>query len=230
MKTKINLSFTLILAFLFAFNLNAQSPDNSYVIQENDWLSKVAEKAYGNPHLYYQIIEGTNAKAKSDNSFRPILRANDIQVGQKIWIPDFTSETVKETPKTEKPNSGLTNLTGVPQTNCEIRLWYNYQVVAIGKINEKWEKDGIDLETRAHKAYELRHEARVNARFMMQNPVEVKGLQARDMAKYGNPNGPTFDYLLNKNMNEKGMTKEEAFQSIIDSSSRTDRRFNEDCM
>ena len=107
-------------------------------------------------------------------------------------------------------------------------LWYNYQVVAIGVINQKWKNDGLDLATRAHRAYELRHEARVNARFMMQDQTAVKGLQERDMAKYGNPDGPTFEYLIQKNT-DNGLSLEEAYQSIIDSSSRTDQRFNADC-
>lgn len=221
MKHKINF-LTLLIGLLFSFQTIAQSPNSAYTIQEKDWLSKISEKAYQNPHLYHKIIDGTNEKAKSDNSFRPIARPNDLRVGQKIWIPDLTGNSTQTTTTT----SG--NMFGVPKTNCEIRLWYNYQVVAVGKINEKWEKDGVDLETRAHKAYELRHEARVNARFMMQNPMEVKGLQARDLKKYGNPNGPTFDYLVKKNM-DKGLTKEQAYQSIIDSSSRTDTKYNADC-
>ena len=74
----------------------------------------------------------------------------------------------------------------------------------------------------------MRHEARVNARFMMQNPEEVSALQARDMERYGNPDGPTFDYLVKKNT-DAGLSLEEAYQSIIDSSSRTDTRYNADC-
>jgi hypothetical protein len=176
-------------------------------------LSKIAERAYDNPHLYYRIIEGTNEKAATDTDFTEISSANDIRIGQKIWIPALPAPD---------------NLTGVPKTNCEIRLWYNFQIVAVGVINEKWKQDGVDLETRAHRAYELRHEARVNARFMMQNKEEVAVLQARDTERYGNPDGPTFEFLLKKNTDE-GLSLEEAYQSIIDSSSRTDTRYNADC-
>ena len=191
----------------------AQVPNNTYIIQQNDWLSKIAQKAYDNPHLYYRIIEGTNKKVEFDNSFRRISKANDIQIGQKIWIPTLPSSN---------------NLTGIPKTNCEIRLWYNFQIVAVGIINEKWRLDGIDLEIRAHKAYEMRHEARVNARFMMQNKEEVKELQIRDYNRYGNTDGPTFEYLLKKNT-DKGLTLEAAYQAIIDSSSKTDKKYNADC-
>ena len=219
-----NLLFSTFLLFAFA-NLSAQTPGSSYLIQFNDWLSKIAEKAYGNPHVYNQIIEGTNAKSLIDNSFRKITAANDLRLGQKVWIPNLADASSPATPPTEEKDGILVAL---PKTNCEIRVWYNYQVVAIGALNDKWLSDGIDLKTRAEKAYELRHNARVNARFMMQNPIEVKGLQARDLVKYGNPNGPTFDYLIKKNT-DKGSSLEKAYQSIINSSSRVSTVYNKDC-
>ena len=213
MKSKTNLLTSFLFALLISAQSFAQAPNSAYTIQESDWLSKISEVAYGSPHLYYRIVEGTNKKAKTDASFTKIGSANALKVGQKVWIPNPPSTT---------------NLTGIPKTNCEIRLWYNFQVVAVGVINKKWEEDGIDLKTRAKKAYELRHQARVNARFMMQNKTEVKALQARDMKKYGNPDGPTFEYLLKKNT-DNGLSLEAAYQSIIDSSSRTDSGYNSDC-
>ncbi len=191
----------------------SQTAQQSYIVQEGDWLSSISERAYGNPHLYHRIIDGTNAKAKADESYAILHRPNQLRVGQKVWIPSAPATT---------------NLASAPKTDCEIRLWYNYQVVAIGAINQRWINDGLDLETRARQAYKLRHDARVNARFMMQDQTAVKGLQARDMAKYGNPDGPTFEYLIQKNT-DQGLSMEEAYQSIIDSSSRTDQRFNADC-
>ena len=136
--------------------------------------------------------------------------------------PDVQSEFQFLNPDTAE------NLFPVPKTNCEIRRWYNYQVVAVGVINQKWEEDGISLQMRALKAFEMRHAARVNARYMMQNKDEVKALQKRDQEKYGNPDGPTFGYLMQKNI-DKGKTVAEAYQSIIDSSSTTDQGYNADC-
>ena len=213
MKSIHKLFASVLLVCCFTLPSIAQTPNSAYVIQQGDWLSKVAQRAYDNPHLYYRIIEGTNKKVATDTDFTRISSANDIRIGQKIWIPELPA-----------PN----NLTGVPKTNCEIRLWYNFQIVAIGVINEKWKQDGVDLATRAHRAYDMRHEARVNARFMMQNKEEVAALQARDTERYGNPDGPTFEFLLKKNTDE-GLSLEEAYQSIIDSSSRTDTRYNADC-
>ncbi len=114
----------------------------------------------------------------------------------------------------------------VPQTNAEIRLWYNYQVVAISEINKRWVEEGLSAEERARRAYELRHDARVNARFMMPDKDEVKMLQERDSAKYGNPGGPTFAYLVEKNQ-KAGLEGGQVYEAIIESSSRTSAAYNQ---
>ncbi len=116
----------------------------------------------------------------------------------------------------------------IPNTNCDIRTWYNFQVLAIPKLNEYWLSQGISLEERALKAYTLRHEARIHARHMMPNKDEVALLQKRDLAKYGNPNGPTFDYLMEKNQGQ-GMSMEEAYERIIQTASQTNSNYNLDC-
>lgn len=119
-------------------------------------------------------------------------------------------------------------LVKVPKTNCEIRVWYNYQVVAIGRLNERWKANGMSLEERAKRAYTIRHNARVNGRFMMQDRFEVATLRDRDNKKYGNPDGPTFDYLINYHK-ESGFSGDEVFERIIESSSRTSPVFNNEC-
>lgn len=214
--------------------LLAQSGQD-YTIQSNDWLSKIAQKFYNDAGQYQRIIDATNQKAANDPSYKSIKSPNDISVGQRIWIPSSTprpapsttttSTTTTTTSPKKEPDANLLTL---PKTNCEIRIWYNYQVVAISKLNEKWKADGMSLKARAEKAFGTRHAARVNARFMMQNQDEVKGLQARDMKKYGNPDGPTFEYLVGKST-KKGLSKEEAYEGIIKSSSRTSPVYNDKC-
>lgn len=115
----------------------------------------------------------------------------------------------------------------VPESDCDIRLWYNYQVVAIPKINQRWKEKGMSLVERAKAAFSLRHQARINARYMMAD--DVAALQARDLKKYGNPDGPTFDYLVAKG-HTTGQPDAAIYNNIITSSSRTDASFNEECM
>ncbi len=210
------------LFFVLTNNSIAQTPNSSYIIKKGDWLRNISQRAYGNPSLYTQIIEGTNERHLLDKSFQKITNVNSLRIGQKIWIPAQTTSS-------KQTNVADTfELVSVPKTNCEIRIWYNYQVVAISKLNENWIRHGISLKERAIKAYELRHSARVNARFMMADKAEVKKIQERDQQKYGNPDGPTFNYLVKKTT-AKGLSIEEAYQKIIESSSRVSKVYNSDC-
>lgn len=129
---------------------------------------------------------------------------------------------------TNNPAKTTSELATIPQTDCEIRTWYNYQVIAIPYLNDNWIKQGFTLEQRAQKAYLLRHEARLNARFMMKDKQAVELLNQRDIEKYGNPNGPTFEYLVNKFKTE-GKTQDEIFEAIIESAGKTDTKFNAAC-
>lgn len=59
----------------------------AYTVQGGDWLSKIAEKYYGEAQQYAAIIEATNAKAAQDPSFATINDPNLLDVGQKLWVP-----------------------------------------------------------------------------------------------------------------------------------------------
>ena len=75
----------------------ADSPPNGedYVVQADDWLSKLADKFYGDPLAYLIIFDGTNAKATEDDSYAPIADPNIIEIGQKLFIPQ-TNEISEE--------------------------------------------------------------------------------------------------------------------------------------
>ncbi|MFK7748393.1 MAG: LysM peptidoglycan-binding domain-containing protein [Kordia sp.] len=209
----------IFIAQLSFFTVISQEANNSYVVQSGDWLSKISQKAYGNPHLYYKIIESTNEKHLLDNSFQKITNVEKISVGQKLWIPNY---------KSSKEQKADDVLVAIPVTDCEIRIWYNYQVVAISELNKNWIQQKIDLKTRAVKAYELRHNARINARFMMADRTAVKELQKRDIDKYGNPHGPTFEYLIGK-CTKKGTAMATCYEDIIVSSSSVSTVYNSKC-
>lgn len=125
-------------------------------------------------------------------------------------------------------STGVQIMTASPQSNCKIRAWYVAQVIAMPQLNDYWTKEGLSLEERAKKAYNTRHNARKIARSMMPDAEEVKQLQERDQEKYGNPDGPTFQYLLDKNL-AKGISQEEAYESIIESAGRTNAAVNAAC-
>ncbi|MEW5961886.1 MAG: ABC transporter substrate-binding protein, partial [Chloroflexota bacterium] len=60
---------------------------DTYTVQADDWLSKVAERFLGNVLAYPAIVDATNAAANADDSFTAIRNADLIDVGQKLCIP-----------------------------------------------------------------------------------------------------------------------------------------------
>ncbi len=218
--------FLMIFSILMVLASQAQSPQvggQQYIVKEGERLAQIAKEYLGKRCARKKIVKATNLKAATDEGFESIARMGKLQAGQLLWIPSQDSE---EAPNT---NSQEATIVEIPQTDCEIRIWYNYQVVAISVINEYWIEQGLSLEERAKAAYEIRHQARINARYMMQDKTAVEMLRKRDKLKYGNPDGPTFDYLLEKNL-KKGLAKEKAYESIIQSASKTSTVFNKDCV
>ncbi|MCB0154190.1 MAG: SMP-30/gluconolactonase/LRE family protein, partial [Anaerolineae bacterium] len=65
----------------------AQTEGEEYVVQADDWLSKIADKFYGDILAYPTIVEATNARAAEDDSFAIIDNPDLIEIGQKLWIP-----------------------------------------------------------------------------------------------------------------------------------------------
>jgi len=59
----------------------------AYTVQADDWLSKIADKFYGEALAYPAIVAATNAKAAEDSSFTPIDNPDLIEIGQTLWIP-----------------------------------------------------------------------------------------------------------------------------------------------
>ena len=58
-----------------------------YVVQTADWLSKVAEKFFGDVDAYQAIVNATNHQHEIDPSFAVINNPNVIEVGWKLCIP-----------------------------------------------------------------------------------------------------------------------------------------------
>lgn len=112
-----------------------------------------------------------------------------------------------------------------PRSNAEIRQWYNDRVAVIPLLDQQWRRQALSAEERARRAYEIRHDARVQARAFMQNKREVADLRARDREKYGNPDGPTFEQLVAQGR-AKGLSDDAAYEAIVGSANRTDAGYN----
>ncbi len=70
--------------------------DADVVVQADDWLSKIADKFFGDVLAYPAIFEATNAKAATDDSYATIVDANVIEPGWKLCIPtaEFAQSTL----------------------------------------------------------------------------------------------------------------------------------------
>ena len=110
-------------------------------------------------------------------------------------------------------------------SNREIRKWYLERVAAISRLNKEWIAEGLSLETRARRAWQIRHDARLEARSMMENSAEVEDLKERDRRIYGNPDGPTFEQLVRELRREWG-EGDEVFERIIAGAQTTSREAN----
>lgn len=135
-----------------------------------------------------------------------------------------SAATAKPTPATATEAADLKQR-GISWSNEEIRLHYNHIVSTIAAANEKWKQEGLSAETRARKAFEIRHDARLTCRAMMSSAAEVEDLRERDREKYGHPDGPTFDQLVEK-ARAKGTTGDAVYEGIIASAGRTDEKVN----
>jgi len=110
-------------------------------------------------------------------------------------------------------------------SNSDIRAWYLAQVAGIAELNAQWILESVPLPERARRAWSIRHYARLQARAMMEDPSEVEMLRRRDLAKYENPDGPTFEQLETE-ARTQGIEGDEIFEHMIRQSMETDRATN----
>jgi hypothetical protein len=58
-----------------------------YIVQADDWLSKIAEKLLGDVLAYPAIVEATRQKHTGDATFAEIANPDLIEIGWKLCVP-----------------------------------------------------------------------------------------------------------------------------------------------
>jgi len=87
------ISILLLLALVFSFmpgHTLAQGDvtcESDVVVQADDWLSKIAEKFYGDVLAFPAIAQATNAIAAADDSYTTIENVDLIEIGWKLCVP-----------------------------------------------------------------------------------------------------------------------------------------------
>lgn len=61
--------------------------ESDVTVQADDWLSKIAEKFYGDPVAFPAIVAATNAKAAVDDTYAALDNPDVIEAGWKLCIP-----------------------------------------------------------------------------------------------------------------------------------------------
>jgi raffinose/stachyose/melibiose transport system substrate-binding protein len=83
----------VLLLALVPATVMAQGEGTKYTVQADDWLSKLADKAYGDPLAYPAIVHYTNEMAASDSSYTTIENPDLIEVGWVIYMPTADETT-----------------------------------------------------------------------------------------------------------------------------------------
>jgi thiol-disulfide isomerase/thioredoxin len=127
-----------------------------YVVQADDWLSKLADKFYGDPLAYVLIVEATNQRAAAGSGYGFIENPDRIEIGQKLFIPivnQLSAETLAAAEKeqampdqeiaaqagpTEAQRQlleGLTVLGAPPELTNEV--WLNSEPLKLANLQGK---------------------------------------------------------------------------------------------
>jgi len=61
--------------------------EQTYSVQADDWLSKLADKFYGDIQTYPAIVSATNAIAQTDSEYATIDNPDLIEIGWVLCIP-----------------------------------------------------------------------------------------------------------------------------------------------
>jgi tungstate transport system substrate-binding protein len=177
--------------------------DQEITVQADDWLSKIAEKVYGDVFAFPAIAEATNAKHAEDSSFAFIENVDVIEVGWKLCVPNAAAAEAILSLRLELPevtvspvepgrvevgrlvlatttstdNSGLLEAV-LPE--FEIRYGANVEVIAVGtgqaiQLGENGDADVILVHARSREDAFVEAGYGVNRQDVMYNDFVIIG-------------------------------------------------------
>lgn len=134
--------------------------EEEVVVQLDDWLSRIAEKFYGDVLAFQAIADATNAKAATDNSFATIENVDIIEPGWKLCMPAAESAQATVSTVAEETAVNMDALIAAAQaegTLTTIALphnWLNYGIM-IENFKQKYGLEINELDPNAGSGDEL---------------------------------------------------------------------------
>lgn len=180
------LALLLTLAPVVALAQSDVVCDQDVVVQADDWLSKLADKFYGDVLAYQVIADATNAKNATDSSYAKIDNPDVIEPGWKLCIPPAESAQAGVATAAEETAVEMDALIaaakeeGMLTTIALPHDWLNYGVM-IENFKAKYGLEINELDPNAGSGDEL-EAIRANK--------ENKGPQAPDVIDVGFAFGP----------------------------------------
>lgn len=145
-RTMFFLLVTLVVIVSLSSGVMAEAPlagdGQDYIVQADDWLSKLADKFYGDPLAYLIIVEATNQRAVQDVSYTMITDPDVIEIGQKIFVPiaaELPGAVVEAARKEEAVSEDIVAIRDEP-TEEQLRLLASLNVKGTPPelYNETW--------------------------------------------------------------------------------------------
>ena len=88
------------------------------------------------------------------------------------------------------------------------------------QCDAQWLAEGLSLEERARRGHAYRRRARFWARDQGVDAGDAAVLEVRDLEVHGNPEGPSFEELINRGL-RKGKSLDAVYLGIIGSAQRS---------
>jgi hypothetical protein len=106
------------------------------------------------------------------------------------------------------------------QDRNDVHAAYKAKLAELGSLDAQWLAEGLSLEERARRGHAYRRRARFWARDQSVDAGDAAVLEVRDLEVHGNPEGPSFEELINRGL-QKGKSLDEVYLGIIGSAQRS---------